>query len=68
MEPDHDHDHEPQPEPGPGPAPQDRTQQEVREEAAHEPDDPITRREALETELLDEGASEEGTAIGDQMG
>ncbi|HVL92290.1 MAG TPA: hypothetical protein VM264_03005 [Acidimicrobiales bacterium] len=48
-------------------APEERTQQEVREEAAAEPDDPITSREELETELIDEGASEEGSAIGDQM-
>ncbi len=45
--------------------PEQATQREVREEAAGEGEDPMTRREALETELLDEGASEAGEGIGD---
>lgn len=40
------------------------TQREVKEEAATTGDDPVTSREALETELMDEGASEEGEDIG----
>lgn len=43
---------------------EDVTQQEVREEAATEPDDPITNREELEVELMDEGASDAGEEIG----
>jgi hypothetical protein len=30
-------------------------------------DDPTTQREELELELMDEGASEEGKEIGDEM-
>ena len=44
--------------------PEERTQDEVREEAATEPDDPVTSREELEVELMDDGASEEGEGIG----
>lgn len=39
------------------------TEREIEEEAAHEPDDPITSREALEEELMDEGRSAEGEHI-----
>jgi hypothetical protein len=39
------------------------TEQEVEEEAVEEPEDPITRREALELELMEEGRSEEGEHI-----
>ena len=45
--------------------PERATQAEVQEQAAGEADDPTTRREALETELMDEGASEAGEDIGD---
>jgi hypothetical protein len=44
--------------------PEEQTQQEVKEEAAAEPDDPITSREELEVELMDDGASEAGEDIG----
>ena len=44
--------------------PEDATQQEVREEAADEEDDPVTSREALEVELMDAGASDAGEDIG----
>jgi hypothetical protein len=39
------------------------TEQEIEEEAAREPTDPLTSREALEEELMDEGRSEEGEHI-----
>ena len=45
--------------------PEQATQDEVREEAAQEGEDPVTRREALETDLMDEGESGTGEAIGD---
>jgi len=44
--------------------PEEQTQREVREEAATEPDDPVTSREQLEVELMDEGISESGEDIG----
>jgi hypothetical protein len=47
------------------PDPEHATQREVQEEASDQGDDPTTRREALETELMDEGASEAGEEIGD---
>jgi hypothetical protein len=39
------------------------TEREIEEEAAREPPDPVTSREALEEELMDEGRSEEGEHI-----
>jgi len=45
--------------------PEQATQAEVRQEGAEEGEDPTTRREALETELMDEDASEVGEEIGD---
>jgi hypothetical protein len=48
------------------PDPEAITQQEVHEEAAAEEDDPVTSREELEVELMDEGASEAGEAIGQE--
>ncbi len=45
--------------------PEEATQVEVREEAAGHDDDPVTKREALETELMDEDESEAGEEIGD---
>ncbi len=45
--------------------PEQATQEEVQEEAAGGEDDPTTRREALETELMSEGASEAGEEIGE---
>jgi len=43
---------------------EDETEEEIREEAATEETDPITSREALEEELMDEGRSEDGEHIG----
>ena len=45
--------------------PEQVTQDEVREDAAGEGDDPVTRREALERELMDEGESDAGEEVGD---
>jgi hypothetical protein len=42
---------------------EEQTEDEIREEAATEETDPITSREALEEELMDEGRSEEGEHI-----
>jgi hypothetical protein len=39
------------------------TEQEIEEEAAGEGPDPITSREALEEELMEEGRSQEGEHI-----
>ncbi|MGH9176986.1 MAG: hypothetical protein ACRD0N_00325 [Acidimicrobiales bacterium] len=44
--------------------PEEVTQEEVREEASTEEDDPVTRREELEVGLMDEGDSEAGEDIG----
>ena len=40
--------------------PEELSEREIEEEAASEPDDPITRREEIEQELMEEGRSEEG--------
>ncbi|MDP9071094.1 MAG: hypothetical protein M3N68_07380 [Actinomycetota bacterium] len=45
--------------------PEQATQDEVRDQAAGQDDDPVTSREALETDLMDQGASEAGEEIGD---
>jgi hypothetical protein len=42
---------------------EEETEREIEEEAAEEPEDTITRREALEEELMEEGRSEEGKEI-----
>ena len=42
---------------------EEETEREIKEEAAEEPEDTITRREALEEELMEEGRSEEGKEI-----
>lgn len=39
------------------------TEAEIEHQAAHEPDDPLTSREALEEELMEEGRSVEGEHI-----
>jgi hypothetical protein len=39
------------------------TEREIEAEAAREPPDPVTSRESLEEELMDEGRSEEGEHI-----
>ena len=49
------------------PDPEAVTQEEVKEEAAAEPDDPVTSREELEVGLMDEGASDDGEDIGQEM-
>ena len=43
--------------------PEALSEEEVEKEAAAEPEDRITRREALEEELMEEGRSEEGEQI-----
>ena len=43
---------------------EEETEAEIREEAETEETDPITSRESLEEELMDEGRSEEGEHIG----
>ncbi len=45
--------------------PEQVTQDEVRQDAATQDDDPVTKREALETELMDQDASGSGEEIGD---
>jgi len=40
------------------------TEREIEEQAAHEPLDPVTSRESLEEELMEEGRSEDGEHIG----
>jgi hypothetical protein len=42
---------------------EEETEREIEEEAAAEPEDPITSREALEEELMDEGRSDQGEHI-----
>ncbi|HEX2701502.1 MAG TPA: hypothetical protein VHM89_14980 [Acidimicrobiales bacterium] len=49
------------------PDPEARTQHEVEEEAAEEEDDPVTSREELEVGLMDDGASDVGEEIGQEM-
>jgi hypothetical protein len=48
--------------------PEDEVQDEVRRQAAEEPGDETTAREAVETALMDAGESEEGEHIGDEAG
>jgi hypothetical protein len=45
--------------------PEQATQDELREEADRQGDDPVTSREALENELMDEDESETGEDIGE---
>jgi hypothetical protein len=42
---------------------EEETEREIEEEAAAEPEDPITSREALEEELMEEGRSDQGEHI-----
>ncbi|MGI8686432.1 MAG: hypothetical protein ACR2MO_15325 [Acidimicrobiales bacterium] len=46
--------------------PEAKTQQEVKEEAASEEDDPVTSREELEVGLMDQGDSDAGEEIGQE--
>jgi hypothetical protein len=41
-------------------SPEEASEREVEAEAAAEPDDPITRREEVEQDLMEEGRSEAG--------
>jgi hypothetical protein len=41
--------------------------EEIYEEAEAEDVDPVTRREAIETELEDEGLSDEGQVLGEHI-
>ena len=45
--------------------PEQATQDELREGAGGQGDDPVTKREALENELMDEGESGSGEDIGE---
>jgi serine/threonine-protein kinase RsbW len=47
--------------------PEDRTQEEIREQAAVEPPDAETSREGVEQALAEEGRSEEGTTLGEHI-
>ena len=47
--------------------PEQITEREVEREAAVSDRDPITSREALEEELMDEGESEAGEEIGEHI-
>jgi len=47
--------------------PEERTQEEIRKEAPTEPDDPVTHREEIELELMEEGKSDEGEEIGEHI-
>lgn len=49
------------------PDPEQRTQEELREQAAVEPPDPQTSREGVEQALAEEGRSEEGTVLGEHV-
>ncbi|HVE47144.1 MAG TPA: hypothetical protein VNA57_10420 [Acidimicrobiales bacterium] len=46
--------------------PEAETEREVREEAAAAEDDPVTRREGMEQDLMAEGESEAGEELGDE--
>jgi hypothetical protein len=43
--------------------PEELSEREIEEEAASEPDDPITRREEVEQELMEEGRSKDGEQL-----
>lgn len=47
--------------------PENTTQREVAQDAAASDEDPVTKREALEQDLMAEGASDEGEELGDEM-
>jgi hypothetical protein len=47
---------------------EERVEREIESEAAVSPDDPITAREELEQELMDEHISEAGEEIGGPSG
>lgn len=45
--------------------PEDKTQAEIREQAATTPDDPTTSREELELDLMEADESDAGETIGE---
>ena len=47
--------------------PEERTEAEIERQAAATPDDPITRREELELDLMEHDDSEDGEIVGDEM-
>lgn len=47
--------------------PEAATREEVREEADAAGEDPVTRREGIEQDLMAEGDSEAGEDVGDEM-
>ena len=49
------------------PRPDQQTEDEIEEDAATSTPDPITKREALETALIDEDQSEIGEHIGEHI-
>jgi hypothetical protein len=59
-------DHDREPDDGPDPEDVERAERIARRVGAENPD-PVTRREAIELELEDEGLSEAGEALGDHV-
>ena len=47
--------------------PEDKTQDEIKEQAAQEPDDPTTAREELELDLMEVDESDAGEEIGQEQ-
>jgi hypothetical protein len=47
--------------------PEKRTEAEIEEQAAATPDDPITRREEFELDLMEHDDSADGEIVGDEM-
>lgn len=47
--------------------PEELTETEIEQQAATAPDDPITRREELELDLMEHHDSEDGGIVGDEM-
>lgn len=47
--------------------PEEQTQDEIKEQAVQEGDDPQTRREEVELDLMEQGSSEAGEVIGDPI-
>jgi hypothetical protein len=47
--------------------PEDLTEAEIEQQAAAAPDDPITRREEFELDLMEHDDSADGEIVGDEM-
>ena len=47
--------------------PEQLTQDEIKEQAVQEGDDPQTRREEVELDLMEQGSSDAGEVIGDPI-